>query len=119
VLIIFPEGRRSEDGRLDKAYPGAALLAVKSGAPIVPVGISGTGQLVGKWWFLRRPRITLNIGLPFTLSTPHDKLGKDEIACLTYEIMVHIAELLPQEQRGYYADNISFVSDRSLSKTQL
>jgi len=102
VLIILPEGKRSEDGKLGQAYPGAALLAVKGGVPIVPVGISGTGQLTGKWWFLRRPRITLNIGEPFKLSDFHDKLSRDEIAYLTYEIMMHIAGLLPQEYRGRY-----------------
>jgi 1-acyl-sn-glycerol-3-phosphate acyltransferase len=103
ALIILPEGKRSEDGKLGQAYPGAALLAVKSGVPVVPVGISGTGQLTGKWWFLKRPRITLNIGEPFTLSDFHNKLSKDETARLTYEIMMHIAELLPQQYSGRYA----------------
>jgi 1-acyl-sn-glycerol-3-phosphate acyltransferase len=77
---------------------------VRSGVPIVPVGISGTGQLIGKWWFLRRPRITLNIGQPFTLSTFHDKFSKEEITHLTYKIMMHIAELLPQEYHGRYTN---------------
>jgi 1-acyl-sn-glycerol-3-phosphate acyltransferase len=104
ALIIYPEGNRSEYGKLGQAHPGAALLAVKSGSPIVPVGISNTGQLVGKWWFLRRPRITLNIGQPFILSDSPDKLSKEEIAHLTYEIMMHIAELLPQEYRGRYTN---------------
>ena len=106
ALIIFPEGRRSEDGKLGRAYSGAALLAAKSGVPIVPVGISGTGHLMGKGWFLRRPRITINIGQPFTLSDSHDKLSKEEVAYLTCEIMTHIAELLPQEYRGRYANQM-------------
>ncbi|MDD5287948.1 MAG: lysophospholipid acyltransferase family protein [Dehalococcoidales bacterium] len=104
TLIIFPEGGRSGDGKLGQAYPGAALLAVKSDVPIVPVGISGTGQLIGKRWFLRRPRITLNIGQPFTLSAVHDKLSKEETARLTFEIMTHIAGLLPPEYRGRYTN---------------
>lgn len=104
ALIILPEGKRSEDGKLGQAYPGAALLAVKNNVPLVPVGISGTGQLIGKWWFLRRPKITLNIGQPFTLSTLHDEFSKTEIADLTYEIMMHIAKLIPQEYRGRYTD---------------
>ena len=104
ALIIYPEGRRSEDGKLGQAYTGATLLAMKSGVPIVPVGIIGTGQLVGKWWFLRRPRITLNIGQPFTLSSFHDRLSKEETARMTHEIMMHIAGLLPQEYRGPYAN---------------
>ncbi len=102
VLIIYPEGGRSEDGKLGHAYSGAALLAAKTGIPIVPVGIIGTRQLIGKWWFLRRPKITLNIGQPFTLSTFHDKLSKEQTTQTTREIMLHIAALLPPEYRGRY-----------------
>jgi 1-acyl-sn-glycerol-3-phosphate acyltransferase len=102
ALIIYPEGKRSDDGKLGQAYSGAALLAVKSGVPIVPVGISGTRQLIGKKWFLKRPKITLNIGQPFTLSASHDKLSQEETAHLTHEIMMHIATLLPSDYRGRY-----------------
>jgi 1-acyl-sn-glycerol-3-phosphate acyltransferase len=102
ALIIYPEGKRSDDGKLGQAYSGAALLAVKSGAPIVPVGISGTRWLVGKIWFFKRPKITLNIGQPFTLFTSHDKLRQDETTRLTHEVMMHIAALLPPDYRGRY-----------------
>ena len=102
TLIIYPEGRRSDDGKLGQGYSGAALLAVKSGVSIVPVGISGTKQLVGKKWFFKRPKITLNIGQPFTLAASHDKLSKEETAHLTHEVMLHIAMLLPQDYRGRY-----------------
>ena len=101
AIIIFPEGKRSNDGKLGRAYPGAALLAVKSGVPIIPVGVSGTGQLKGKLWFLKRPKIILNIGKPFTLSNFNEKLGKEEQAYLIHDIMKRIAELLPPEYRGY------------------
>ena len=103
ALIIYPEGRRSDDGKLGQAYSGAVLLSVKCGVPIVPVGISGTRQLVGKKWFLRRPKITFNIGQPFTLSASRDELSKEETALLTHEIMMHIAALLPADYRGRYA----------------
>jgi len=76
ALIIYPEGRRSVDGKTRASLLGAVLLSVKCGVPIVPVGISGTRQLVGKKWFLRRPKITFNIGQPFTLSASRDKLSK-------------------------------------------
>ena len=102
ALIILPEGTRSKDGKLGPAYPGAALLAVKRGVPIVPVGIAGTGRLTGKRWFLKRHRITINIGQPFTLTTTSTKLNKEETRRLTDEVMKHIAKLLPEEQRGQY-----------------
>jgi 1-acyl-sn-glycerol-3-phosphate acyltransferase len=101
--MIYPEGKRTEDGTLGPAYTGAALLAMKSGVPIVPVGVIGTAQLTGKWWFLRRPKITLNIGQPFTLSVSSpEKFSKEETARNTREIMMHIADLLPTEYRGRY-----------------
>ena len=104
VLIIYPEGKRSDDGKLGQAYSGAALLAVKSGAPIVPIGISGTRQLVGKKWFFKRPKIALNIGQPFSLSPSQEKLRKAEIDQLTHEVMMHIAALLPTDYRGRYVN---------------
>ena len=102
ALIIYPEGQRSLDGKLGPAYSGAALLAIKSDVPIVPVGIIGTAQLKGKWWFLRRPKITMNIGKPFSLPVFTDKPSKEEITGMTREIMLHIAQQLPEDYRGSY-----------------
>ena len=102
ALIIYPEGTRSPDGKLGQAYPGAALLAIRQGVPIVPVGIIGTRQLTGKWWPFHRPKIAFNIGKPFMLECTTEKPDKDEIAKLTDDIMLHIAELLPEEYRGRY-----------------
>lgn len=102
ALIIYPEGTRSPDGKLGQAYPGAALLAIRQGVPIVPVGIIGTRQLTGKWWPFHRPKIAFNIGKPFMLECTTEKPDKDEIAKLTNDIMMHIAELLPEEYHGRY-----------------
>ena len=102
ALIIYPEGQRSLDGKLGPAYSGAALLAVKSGVPIVPVGIIGTAQLKGKWWFLRRPKITMNIGQPFTLQACPEKPTKEMVNGMTRDIMLHIAAQLPEDYRGSY-----------------
>ena len=42
ALVMFPEGMRSRSGRLRPAFPGSALIALRSGVPILPVGITGT-----------------------------------------------------------------------------
>jgi 1-acyl-sn-glycerol-3-phosphate acyltransferase len=102
ALIIYPEGQRSLDGKLGPAYSGAALLAIKSDVPIVPVGIIGTAQLKGKWWFLRRPKITMNIGQPFTLQACPEKPTKEMVNGMTRDIMLHIAAQLPEDYRGSY-----------------
>ncbi len=102
ALVIFPEGKRSPDGRLGTPYGGAALLACKTGAPIVPVGITGTSQLTGKTWYFRRPRVHLNIGQPFTLKCDDATLTKINSQGLSLEVMRHIAKQLPEEYRGVY-----------------
>lgn len=45
AVLVFPEGRRSKTGSLGKAKPGAALLAFKTGVPVVPVCIQNTHRL--------------------------------------------------------------------------
>ena len=66
LLCLFPEGTRSVSGALGPAQGGAALLALKSAAPIIPVAITGTPHI-----FLRHfpwvglPRVTVTVGMPF------------------------------------------------------
>ena len=103
ALLMFPEGKRSENTQLQPAFPGTALIALRSGIPILPVGITGTEKLKGRAWLLHRPRITVNIGHPFYLPSVSSKLTKMELAECTNLIMEHIAELLPPEYRGNYA----------------
>lgn len=98
---IFPEGTRSRDGRMREARPGAALLAIRSGAPIIPVGIAGTHRMFpGRSKLPRRTRVTFRIGRPFKLE--HQATGRIDRAGLatgTQRITDEIAALLPPAQR--------------------
>jgi len=102
ALILFPEGRRSPTGQLGEAFPGPALIACRSGAPVLPVAITGTEKIRGIAWLFQRPRITVNIGCPFYLPQMNGRLRREELAELTRSIMEHIAQLLPPEYRGEY-----------------
>ena len=102
VLVIFPEGKRSPDGKMGPAYNGAALLACHTGAPVVPVGITGTARLSGKAWPFHRPQIALNIGPSFRLTCSSGTLSKEMTSRFAEEIMNHIAARLPEEYRGRY-----------------
>jgi 1-acyl-sn-glycerol-3-phosphate acyltransferase len=102
ALVIFPEGTRSRNGRLQRAFPGPALIAFHSGALILPVGITGTEKIKGVGWIVTRPRITVNIGAPFHLPSISGKLTRTELTEYTETIMKHIAILLPTEYQGYY-----------------
>jgi len=102
VLVMFPEGTRSLSDRLQPALPGSVLIALRSGVPILPIGIFGTEKLRGVTWLLRRPQITVNIGHPFYLPSANSRLNKTELAELTNSVMGRIAELIPLEYRGDY-----------------
>ena len=104
ALIMFPEGRRSPGGQLEPAFSGSALIALRSGAPILPRGISGTEKLRGLSCLIHRPKITVNIGRPFSLPPVAGKLTRAALAELTDSIMERIAELLPAGYRGEYAN---------------
>ncbi len=66
-LVIFPEGRCAPDGRLQRIQPGAALLSVRTGAPIVPVGLRNTSEMLPYGSslprFSRRP-VRVDFGTP-------------------------------------------------------
>lgn len=102
ALAMFPEGSRSRNAQLQPGLLGSALIASRSGAPILPVGLTGSENIKGWSWMLRRPRITVNIGQPFYLPPASSRLTRDELAEHTTLIMERIAELLPPEYRGVY-----------------
>lgn len=101
ALVMFPEATRSKRARLQPAFPGSALIAMRSGVSILPVGIAGTERIKGIGWVLRHPRIVVNIGRPFYLPAS-SRLNRAELVDNTNLIMERIAELLPPQYRGVY-----------------
>ena len=100
-IAIFPEGTRSRTGRLQEGKPGAALIAMRSGASLVPAGISGTHRIFeGGRRFPRASRVRIRYGGPITLPhQPTGRLDRDELAAGTERIMSAIEALLPADQR--------------------
>jgi len=102
ALVMFPEATRSQDGTLQPAFPGSAMIALQNEVPILPVGILGTENLKGPFWMFRRPRITVKIGDPFSLPSLNGRIPRSRLNEFTNTIMTHIADLLPANQRGIY-----------------
>ena len=105
ALIIYPEGTRVESGVLAEPEPGAGFIAQRAACPVVPVGLTGTRECLpkGAHW-PRRTRVSITFGKPFrVLSKRLDgaKVTRQEAA---EAIMVEIAELLPEHQRGAFKD---------------
>jgi 1-acyl-sn-glycerol-3-phosphate acyltransferase len=95
-LGFFPEGHRSDTGALIRAHPGIGMLAVRSGAPLVPIGVIGSDRArLGRFW---RRDITVRIGPSFRAS----ELGVSGDQEVADAIMRRIATLLPPPMRGMY-----------------
>lgn len=64
-VILFPEGTRSLDGKVHDFKTGGMMLAIKSGVPLVPVGISGSFDVLPKGKLLAKPgHISIRVGTP-------------------------------------------------------
>jgi len=113
VLAVFPEGTRSLDGALQPARDGAAVLALRSGAPIMPVAIVDSDLAWPKGTLLPRfgRAVTVRWGTPFRIAdhvAGLDAMPRREAnAAATRLIMTRIAELLPPRQRGVYAEDVA------------
>jgi 1-acyl-sn-glycerol-3-phosphate acyltransferase len=110
---MFPEGTRSVTRSLKVALPGAASIAQLTGAPILPVAITGSERLPFNGTKARRrdglpePEpghrgVRVRFGRPFTIPREVDgkRLGHDEA---TERLMAAIVALLPLDYRGVYA----------------
>jgi 1-acyl-sn-glycerol-3-phosphate acyltransferase len=106
ALFVFPEGTRSRDGTLGEGRDGVAVLALRTGAPIVPVGVAGSYERWPRGQRLPHPggRVTARVGSPFRLADvlPPDLDRRAAKSEATNVIMRRIAELLPERQRGRY-----------------
>jgi len=101
---VFPEGTRSRNGVLREPKFGVSLLAMRSGAPLLPVGISGSGRIFpGRSRFPHRTAVDIRIGKPFRLPPrPTGRLDREALAEGTERIMREIAAQLPEWQQGRY-----------------
>lgn len=104
ALGIAPEGTRSKNGKLQEGKPGTIMLAVKTGVPIVPVGITGAGTALRELSHLRRPKLTVRFGKPFTIPSFERGRRSQDLRHWTRELMLRIAELLPEDCRGVYSE---------------
>ena len=101
IVGIFPEGARSETGKLSEAAPGVAMIALKAGVPILPVGLKGTYKSFPKGATLPKPTpVTLSFGKPFFLKdhlSVHGRKNGELQQEATNLIMSNIAKLCGQE----------------------
>ncbi len=115
ALGMFPEGHRSDTGALMRAHSGTALLALRSQAPVVAVGVTGSERLRTGWRALfARTRVRMSASQPFVLRPSGKRITRADIDRAHTEIMRAIADQLPPAYRGVYAH---LVDDRLDQRT--
>ena len=110
ALLVAPEGTRSHHGRLQQAHDGIAYIALRTGATVIPVAITGQERFPATLKRLRRTKIRIRIGKPFRFVPA--KVSRDELRAMTKEAMYQLASLLPPECRGVYSDVESATEER-------
>jgi 1-acyl-sn-glycerol-3-phosphate acyltransferase len=105
ALIVYPEGTRIEVGGMRTAEPGAGFIARIRRVPVLPVGLVGTRDCFpkGARWPRRVP-VEVRFGPPIRVRAHRPDGRRVENQEASDAIMLAIAELLPAEMRGDYAD---------------
>jgi len=104
ILAVAPEGTRSGSGDLQRGHPGIAFVALRSGAPLLPVVYYGSERFWRNLRSLRRTDFHIVVGQPFYLDAGGEKVTRQVRQQMTDEIMYQLAALLPPAYRGVYAD---------------
>ena len=104
IVIVDPEGTRSGDGRLQKGHAGVVLLALRSGAPVLPVVFYGSEHYKDNLRRLRRTDFHIAVGRPFYLDAGGVKVTRQVRQQMIDEIMYRMSALLPPAYRGVYSD---------------
>ena len=107
AIILFPEGTRSRDGKLQPARSGIGLTAIKSDAVVVPVRVFGTYEAYGRRMRFPRPRrVTVKYGEPMRFEALRAEAKtcskarlKEIYQQVSGEIMATIAKLEPCEDK--------------------
>lgn len=103
AINIAVEGHRSEEGVLLQGKEGTVIIAQRSGAPILPIAIWGSRDFKHNYKRLKRTDVHIRIAEPVIVALSA-KPSREEIQEATDELMLLIAEMLPPEWRGYYAN---------------
>ena len=105
VLFLYPEGTRVTSGGLHRPEPGAGFIAMLSGAPVLPVAVSGSREVFGKGFRLpRRAPLRLEFGEPFRIAVRRPDGRRVDHQDAADAILLAVAELLPEELRGEFSD---------------
>ena len=104
IVAVSPEGTRTEDGKLIRAKAGVGILATQCDCPILPIAHFGLEKFNNHFKRLRRTKMTIRVGEPYKIDLGDQPRNKETMQEVADAIMLEIAELLPEEYRGYYKE---------------
>lgn len=118
IFGIAPEGTRNYTGRLRRAMPGTVIVAIRSGAPIIPIAHWGGENFMKNFKRLKRTDFHIRLGEPFKLNVEGVKVTGEIRQQVADEMMAQIAKLLPEYYRGEYADTSKW-TEKYIQKVSL
>jgi 1-acyl-sn-glycerol-3-phosphate acyltransferase len=104
IFVIAPEGTRNKTGILIKAQPGVITLALRSGAPLLPVAHWGGENFSKNIKSLKRTDFHIRVGEPFKLDPGTERITREVRQQMVDEMMYRLAAMLPEYYRGAYSD---------------
>ena len=104
IFGIAPEGTRNYNGVLRRALPGTVIIALHSGAPIIPIAHWGGEVYLKNLKRFKRTDFHIRIGEPFRINVEGVKVTGEMRQQIVDEMMYELAKLLPEEYRGEYSD---------------
>lgn len=118
IFGLAPEGTRSKTGKLIRAMPGTVIIALHSGAPIIPIAHWGGEAIIENLKRFKRTDFHVRVGEPFKLNVEGVKVTGEIRQQIVDEMMYELAKLLPEAYRGEYAD-MSNATTRFIEKIKL
>lgn len=103
IFVIAPEGTRNKTGKLIEAHPGITSLALRSGAPLLPIVHWGGENFLSKLKRLKRTDFHIRVGAPFRLDPGNERVTSAVRQQMVDEMMYRLAAMLPEYYRGAYS----------------
>ena len=110
IFGIAPEGTRNYTGILRRGLPGAVILALHSGVPILPVAHWGGEVFLHNLVRLKRTDFHIRVGEPFKLNVSGIKVTSEIRQQIVDEMMCQLAALMPEKYRGEYSNLVDSTS---------
>ncbi|HNE06099.1 MAG TPA: lysophospholipid acyltransferase family protein [Anaerolineales bacterium] len=103
IFGVAPEGTRNYTGILRRGLPGAAILALKSGVPVLPIAHWGGEKYIKNLKSFKRTDFHIRLGEPFYVKAD-GKVTSEMRQEIVDEMMYRIASMMPKEYHGEYSD---------------